>query len=311
MVFRIQGFGRKRDFNDPRDYTPDSTDIQLEFKKAELAKKSMRRVKDTASVNADKLPLTVDQSKFCTPIENQGNIGSCTANAGAGLYEYMEMRATGKFLDASRLFLYKATRLLMGQEGIGDSGAYIRTTLKAIRMFGLPPEELYPYTDDPKKFDAYPQAHVWTAGQNYKSVKQMRLDFSKDAELNINRIKEYVAKGFASEIGFTVFSSYSQAEKNGGVFPYPYGNENIEGGHAVLIVGYDDNKVSTNIKDPTNKELKGAFKIRNSWGTTWGDQGYGWIPYDYFRLKSNGDVLADDVWTITKFDWLETGAFAF
>ena len=79
------------------------------------------------------------------------------------------------------------------------------------------------------------------------------------------------------------------------------------GGHSVLIVGYNDD---VQIMNQIDKNLtKGAFLIQNSWGKSWGDNGYGWLPYQYFKQGANGDVLADDVWTITKLEWLQSGEF--
>lgn len=69
-------------------------------------------------------------------------IGSCTANAGVGLVEYFERRAFGKHLDASRLFLYKVTRNLLHLTE--DTGAYLRTTMAAMALFGVPPKNTGP-----------------------------------------------------------------------------------------------------------------------------------------------------------------------
>ena len=290
MAIKIRGFGRKRDLNDIRDYTPETKQVK------ELLRTTQTFLTDIETANKP-LPSQVDNRKWCSPVKNQLNLGSCTANAGTSLYEYMERKAYGsygKFIEGSRLFLYKTTRFLMGQEGVGDSGAYIRTTLGAIRMFGVPPEEYWPYTDRDPEFDLEPPTLVTSMAQNWQSVKQFRLDYSDSPDFNILKMKEYLAKGYAMQCGFTVYSSYKQAEKTG-VFPYPQPNESVEGGHSVLIVGYDDEKH--------------AFLIQNSWGESWGDKGFGWLPYEYFRAGANGDVLADDVWTITKLEWLQTGEF--
>lgn len=293
MAIKIKQFGRKRDLNDIRDYTPESDKIKPLLKLGNFKNKV-----NLAAPNGE-LPPTIDNRKWCSPVKNQLNLGSCTANAGTSLYEYMERKAYGsydKYISASRLFLYKTTRFLMGQEGVGDSGAYIRTTLGAIRMFGVPPEEYWPYTDKDPEFDLEPPTLVTAMAKEWQSVKQFRLDYSADGEENIKRMKEYLAKGYAMQIGFTVYSSYKQANKNnGGMIPYPSPGESIEGGHSVLIVGYDD--------------AKEAFLIQNSWGVNWGDNGFGWLPYQYFRAGANGDVLADDCWTITKLEWLQTGEF--
>ena len=301
MAIRVKGFGWKRDFNDPRDFTPEQEQV-----KKILTSNGTKKPK---KLSASDLPKDVDNRKFCTPIENQGQLGSCTANAGVGMYEYMENKANTKYIDGSRLFLYKATRLLMGEEGIGDSGAFIRTTLGAIRLFGIPNEEFWPYTDDAKKFDRMPDSWLWALGQNFQSIKHFRLDHSVDGKENIDLMKEYITKGYPLDFGFSVFSSYTDAANNNGILPYPSSGESVVGGHSVLIVGYDDDKFSKNPRDDNTKT--GCFLIRNSWGESWGDHGYGWIPYEYFIPKANGDVLADDVWTITQQEWVNTGEFFF
>jgi C1A family cysteine protease len=99
-----------------------------------------------------------------------------------------------------------------------------------------------------------------------------------------------------------VYSSYTQASSTGKI-PYPTTGEKIVGGHAVVAVGYDDNlKIKNNITGAT--EYKGALLIRNSWGTGWGSNGYGWLPYEYV-LKG----LAIDWWSMIKGEWVDTGAF--
>src|SRR5207247_6616554 len=92
-----------------------------------------------APAPAPKLSPSVDLSPFCSPIVDQGALGSCTANAGAGLVEYFEKRSFGNYTSAARLFIYKATRDLLGWTG--DTGAYLRSTMGALALFGAPPEQ--------------------------------------------------------------------------------------------------------------------------------------------------------------------------
>jgi C1A family cysteine protease len=245
------------------------------------------------------LPATVDLRPWCSPIENQAALGSCTAHAGVGIVEYFERRAFGKHIDASRLFLYKVTRDLLGWTG--DTGAFLRTTMEAMVLFGVPPEQYWKYVI--ANFDKEPSAFLYAFAQSYQAISYFRLDppgTAKDALLN--SIKTLLARGIPTMFGFTVYSSYTQAATTGKI-PLPIPADRIVGGHAIDAVGYDD---SLKIKNtgPGAVETTGALLIRNSWGTGWGSAGYGWLPYEYV-LKG----LAVDWWALLKNEWIDTGAF--
>lgn len=282
------GMGWIPDRPDFRDYTFENESIVPMIEQTGILK-----------TEAKKLSTPVDLRKWCAKIEDQGSLGSCTANACVGLVEYFERKAFGKYTDASRLFLYKATRNLL--HWTGDTGAYLRTTMGALVLFGVPPEEYHPYKIS--DFDEEPSAFCYAFAQNYQAISYYRLDppWTPKGVL-LDRIKTNLANNLPSIFGFTVYNSISQASKNGEI-PYPTIGEKVLGGHAIMAVGYDDEKVIKN-KGFIGNETKGAFLIRNSWGEGWGDEGYGWLPYEYV-LKGQ----AVDWWSLLKLEWVETGAF--
>jgi len=275
------GMGWQRDLPDIRDYTAKTTTINSVLSRS-----------SAYQTNAKSLPAKVDLSQWCSPIENQYSIGSCTANAAVGLIEYFEQRAFGKHLDASRLFLYKVTRNLLGWTG--DTGAYMRTVMKAMVLFGVPPTKYYPY--EIAVFDEEPPAFCYAFAQNYKAIQYYRIDPPGTPPSTIlETVKVLLAGGLPSMFGFTVYSSISSAGGTGEI-PFPGPGESVEGGHAVVAIGYDDEKKIGN--------ETGAFKIRNSWGTGWGDNGYGWLPYEYVLHG-----LAVDWWSLIKSDYVDTDLF--
>jgi C1A family cysteine protease len=282
------GMGWLPDYPDFRDYTVEQDSMKAMLTKARVAVR--RKVS---------LPTSADLRAWCSPIENQGSLGSCTANAGVGIAEYFERRAFGKHIDASRLFLYKATRSML--HWTGDTGAFLRSTMGALALFGVPPEEYWPYVV--ADFDKEPPAFCFAFAQNYQAINYYRLDPPGTAkDVLLNQIKTNLAAGLPSMFGFTVYSSYTQGATTGKI-PYPTPGEKTVGGHAIVAVGYDDSMKIKNT-NPGASETTGALLFRNSWGTGWGSSGYGWLPYDYV-LKG----LAVDWWSLLKNEWIDTGAF--
>lgn len=279
--------------------TPDFRDTTLKELSARFAKRAEVRDREAYDrvVSALKkaapmaLPPAVDNSAECSPIEHQGHLGSCTAHAAVGMIEYMERRAFNTYIDASRLFVYKTTRDLLGWTG--DTGAFLRTTMKALTLFGAPPESDWPYAIN--RFDQEPTSYLYAYAGNYKALQYMRLDPSGQPAANtLIEIKKALSRRYVAMFGFSVFSSLT----NDAHIPFPTPQDRQVGGHAVLAIGYDDNVQCPNCK------TRGALRIRNSWGPTWGNHGYGWLPYDYVLAG-----LAVDFWTCYKFDWVNTGVF--
>ncbi len=302
-MIEMRGMGWLPDYPDIRDYTIDKDTVSDRLKalgQRDSVKVMLTEVGVVEAKKAIALPATVDLRPWCPIIEDQGTLGSCTAQAGVGLVEYFEKRAFGTYIDSSRLFLYKVTRDLLGWTG--DTGAHLRITMAAMVLFGVPPEKYWPYIIT--KFDIEPSCFLYAFAQNYQAITYYRLDpGATPRDVLLARIKTYLAYKLPSMFGFAVYSSISQAYTTGEI-PYPAPGERVLGGHAVVAVGYDDNKRIKNTS-PGGVETKGALLIRNSWGTGWGPNGgYLWLPYDYV-LKWQ----AVDWWSLLKNEWIWTGNF--
>ncbi len=293
---QTMGMGWIPDYPDYRDFSPSHEKIKPMVDKMGLS--------DAGAVS---VPPSQDLRQWCSPIEDQGSLGSCTAQAGVGLIEYYERKAYGTHINASRLFLYKVSRNLLGWAW--DNGAYMRTTMGAMALFGVPPEKYWPYTDrknpgpsGERTFNDEPPAFLYAFADNYKAIQYFRLDPpGTDVKALLKRVKAYLAAGLPAFFGFTVYSCISQA-RDDGMIPFPCNGDSVLGGHGVVAVGYNDTMKIKNAN--CNLQTKGALLIRNSWGTGWGEKGYGWLPYEYV-LKG----LASDWWTLFKMDYINLNVF--
>jgi len=220
-----------------------------------------------------KLPANIDLTKKCPPVYDQGQLGSCTANAIAAAVEFDQMKQKVKNVFVpSRLFIYYNERV-MERTVDSDSGAQIRDGIKSVGRQGDCPEPLWPY--DIAEFAVQPPASCYRNAVQHKAVLYQRVN------RNMNQMKGCLASGYPFVFGFSVYESFmSSAVAKTGHAPMPAPNEELEGGHAVLAVGYDD--------------ANQWFIVRNSWGTGWGMKGYFTLPYAYL-LDGN---LSDDFWTI-------------
>ena len=259
------------------------------------------------------LPDRVDLSEFCGPVKFQGNFNTCTAHVAVEMVELLERKAHGSLVEGSRLFLYKAVKNLLHE--VGNVPVHLRQTLGALALVGLPPEQYWPYLDpgtyeapngsDPR-IDEEPPAFCYAIARDYRSALPYRLD---DPGLEgdphaIHRAKAHLAAGFPVSLGIRLFESVKQARPSGEIpLPAPKGDEHTVN-HAVLLVGYDDEKEIRNAL-PGGPVSTGAFRIQNSWSSKWGDEGFGWVPYEYAAREG----VAGDMWSVAGSEWIETGSF--
>lgn len=221
----------------------------------------------------ESLPALVDLRPQMPPVYNQGDLGSCTANAVAGDLEFNMIRQSKPNYTPSRLFIYYNERVIENTVR-SDSGAQLRDGIKAVVRWGFCPETDWPY--EISQFTKKPPRLA------YKKAAENKVQQYSRVSQNIDDMRACLAGGDSFFFGFTVYSSFeSQAVANSGIMPMPNRMEQILGGHAVLAVGYDD--------------ARQVFIIRNSWGEGWGDKGYFYMPYSFIADNS----LADDFWTVT------------
>jgi C1A family cysteine protease len=277
-----------------------------------------------------KVPASYDNRAICSAVEDQGELGSCTANMFAAMIESNEIKRSGrggvanrivvhvttpptvttsgvavasdgsisfstkvvpgsapaptppaptpppppaKLIQVSRLFEYYATRKIENSLS-EDSGASIRDTIKAGYTYGVADEAHWAY--DVSKFAVNPPANVWTEAAQHKVSSYHAI-----ADGDTATMKSALASGFLVGFGFTVYDYFmSAAMAKNGVLNLPTSGEQVQGGHAVTLVGYDDSK--------------SAFLVRNSWGAGWGLQGYFWMAMSYVANTR----LASDFWVI-------------
>ena len=217
------------------------------------------------------LPAQVDLRMYCSPIEIQGKLGSCTACALVGNLEFLKKKTLKKLIDFSKLFLYYNERLIRHAQK-NDSGASLRDGIKTLVKAGDCLENIWPY--DVKKFAIRPSFNAYKNALNYQVTAYYRIH-------TIEEMKHTLSMGYPFVFGFAVYESFESKDvRKTGILPMPEIGERMVGGHAVCAVGYEDKKQ--------------YFIIRNSWGSSWGDHGYFYMPYHYITNRS----LAADFWTI-------------
>jgi len=214
------------------------------------------------------LPSIVDLRSKMPPVYEQGKIGSCTAQAICAAFQYLIPAFMG-----SRLFLYYNERKLDGTIP-DDAGASLSDGITCMQRYGLCAETMWPYIES--KFSVPPPEQCYTAARKFQADEVLNI------RQDLNSMRTSLANGYPFVIGFMVYSSFeSRAVTRTGVVPMPTFRDRPLGGHAVLVCGYND--------------ARQHWICRNSWGASWGDKGYFYMPYNYLTNQR----LASDIWNIT------------
>lgn len=223
------------------------------------------------------LPTQVDLRRWCSAVESQGSIGSCTAHALVGNLEFLARKAGRSVRHLSRLFVYYNARVLEGTAAT-DDGAMLRNGMKTLRKLGVCPERLWPYRV--RRFAERPPADCYTAAADHQVLSYHRVR-------GLPEMRQCLAEGFPFVFGMTTYESFEgpKVARTGRV-ELPQRGEAKKGGHSVCAVGYDDRAR--------------RFLVRNSWGADWGRNGYFTLPYEYAANPRR----ASDFWTIRAFEGL-------
>lgn len=229
--------------------------------------------------NSTNLPQSVDLSNN-SPVKNQGSVGSCTAFAGCAMNEFVCIKNNISPVDFSEKFLYYTTRVnVMKWPSNEDTGATVRDTLKAMNKYGICNEMSFPYLREDEKecsFGDIPPPSSYLEAKNYLSTNYANIPLEVSNQTKVlENMKFLLNSGYPFMAGFYAFENIFNDIN--GTIPEPQGN--IIGGHAVLFVGYDDEK--------------SLLKFKNSWGNDWGNNGYGYLPYSFVLNK-----YLFDIWTV-------------
>lgn len=219
------------------------------------------------------VPSQVDLSALCSPVVDQGQIGSCSGNALAGAIEFLELAEliaqrppseapqeyTTKFDPVSRLFIYWNERAIEGTTHQDAGAMTIRHGCDSLLQKGVCRESLWPYSDS--LLLVCPHSEAYGEAWHHKLQSYYKLE-------TLNDIRNCLAAGFPVAFGITIYDSFETDDVAlTGLVPDPGLFDSVAGGHALLIVGYDD----------TDQTLL----VRNSWGVRWGMAGYCKMSYAY------------------------------
>jgi C1A family cysteine protease len=215
------------------------------------------------------IPNSIDlrNASNMPPVYDQGNIGSCTAQVLCAAFTFEHPEFSG-----SRLFLYYNERVLDNNVSV-DSGATLTDGIRSLQMHGLCPESEWPYIEE--EFATKPPDSCYVSALENKAIKVYNVP------KNLNAMQATLASGIPFVAGIRIFSSFeSKIVSETGRVSMPKPKDRFLGGHAILVCGYNN--------------AKKHWIVRNSWGESWGDKGYFYLPYKYLLRPR----LSADFWAI-------------
>ena len=279
------GFGWCRDLPDHRDFTPDGEAV------VEALSRLVPAGEAPQAQGAER-PAEIDWREYCPAAVDRQGLPTSVAQACVGLVQYFERRAHGRLIEPSRLFVHSNARRLSGDNRqAAVQGVMLRAAWRAIRRFGLPPERLWPYCAE--NIEREPGAFAYSFRDLCETITYLRLDGrDRPGPMVVDRARDFLAAGFCLAMGVSLHAAVGP----GPDISFPSRLDPLCAAEAVMVVGYDDRR--------RIRSEKGALLVRPSWGSAWGDGGYGWLPYTYLR-----EGLAADVWTLCSPAWLASGEF--
>ncbi|MEW6557303.1 MAG: DNRLRE domain-containing protein [Elusimicrobiota bacterium] len=216
------------------------------------------------------LPSECDISSNMPTPGNQGGQGSCTAWAvGYALKSYQEQVERNWGLSTSN-HLFSPAYIYNQINGGQDAGSTISSALNILSSQGCASFITMPYND--KDYLTQPSVEAKTEAAKYKIVMYRRVNI-----LDTSEMKRFLKAGYPVVIAMKVGENFLTYRLKNNSYVYSSLGEKTYGWHAVTVIGYNDNKQ--------------AFKFINSWSTSYGDNGYAWISYDFFP-----QVTAEGYW---------------
>jgi|GEM_PF-1575426 len=215
----------------------------------------------------DSLPTSVDLSAQTPEVEDQGDYGSCVGWAVVrGLREWMFRKVTGRDVRLSVRFVWMAAKETDQFEintFVANAGTSLKTAFQVLKKYGVPEEKYYPYNRDLVLFTSLQQKHdFFFSAARFRIYNYYMLANNDARKLHLVKVGPFVVTVPVDNLWLGVGAD--------GVIPDQSG-DNVAGGHAVLVVGYDDRTQ--------------RFKFKNSWGKAWGNRGFGYFSYQYAESK--------------------------